>query len=117
LELAGAHPWSALAGELLAWRQAPLRDKKARKELAKQMVEGPPGPGRTTWKAFEAAAAIISAALARRAVERFLSGEPPAQERRPNAALGAGPVVASAETLSARSDYSSMSSASRSKGT
>jgi hypothetical protein len=104
-----------LAGELLAWRQAPLRDKKARKELAKQMVEGPPGPGRTTWKAFEAAAAIMSAALARKAVERFLSGEP-APGPRPNAALGAGAPAASGETLSARPGYSSMSSPSRSKG-
>jgi hypothetical protein len=67
----------SLSEELVRWRHEPLRDKKARKELAKAMVEGPPGPGRTGWKAFEAAAAILSAALARKAVERFLSGEPP----------------------------------------
>ncbi|HEX2221176.1 MAG TPA: hypothetical protein VHK06_01500 [Candidatus Limnocylindria bacterium] len=67
----------ALSEELVKWRHEPLRDRKARKELAKAMVEGPPGPGRTSWKAFEAAAAILSAALARKAVERFLSGEPP----------------------------------------
>ena len=66
-----------LSEELVRWRHEPLRDKKARKELAKAMVEGPPGAGRTGWKAFEAAAAILSAALARKAVERFLSGEPP----------------------------------------
>jgi len=66
-----------LAAELVRWRAEPTKNKKLRKELAKQMVEGPPGPGRTGWKAFEAAAAIISAALARKAVERFLSGEPP----------------------------------------
>lgn len=65
-----------LADELVKWRQEPLKNKKMRKALARQMVEGPPGPGRTRWKAFEAAAAIISAALARKAVERFLSGEP-----------------------------------------
>ncbi len=66
-----------LAEELVKWRQAPLQNRKARKELAKQMVEGPPGPNRTTWKALEAAAAILSAALARKAVERFLSSAPP----------------------------------------
>lgn len=67
----------ALSAELVRWRQDPAKNKKLRKELAKQMVEGPPGPTRSGWKAFEAAAAIISAALARKAVERFLSGEPP----------------------------------------
>lgn len=67
----------ALAEELVKWRQAPLQDRKVRKELAKRMIEGPPGPNRTTWKALEAAAAIVSAALARKAVERFLSAEPP----------------------------------------
>ncbi|MDQ2933676.1 MAG: hypothetical protein M3R49_01625 [Chloroflexota bacterium] len=66
-----------LAAELVRWRHDPVKNKKLRKELAKQMVEGPPGPGRTAWKAFEAAAAIASAALARKAVERFLSGQPP----------------------------------------
>jgi hypothetical protein len=66
-----------LAAELVRWRHDPVKNKKLRKQLAKQMVEGPPGPGRTGWKAFEAAAAIVSAALARKAVERFLSGEPP----------------------------------------
>ena len=65
-----------LAGELLKWRQEPM-NKKARKELAKQMVEGPPGASRTAWKAFEAGAAILTAALARKAVEQFLAGEPP----------------------------------------
>ncbi len=111
-----------LAGELLAWRQAPLRDKKARKELAKQMVEGPPGPGRTTWKAFEAAAAVLSAALARRAVERFLSGEPTTsagatagETRRPNAAVGAEAPAAVRAERDAVSGYSSMSAGTRAK--
>lgn len=105
-----------LAGELLAWRQAPLRDKKARKELAKQLVEGPPGPSRTTWKAAEAAAAIISAALARKAVERFLSGEPTASstgERRPNAAVGAESPADVRQARDEVSGYSSMSARSR----
>ena len=66
-----------LAAELVRWRHDPEKNKKLRKQHAKQMVEGPPGPSRTGWKAFEAAAAIVSAALARKAVERFLSGEPP----------------------------------------
>ena len=113
----------ALAGELLAWRQAPLRDKKARKELAKQMVEGPPGPGRTTWKAFEAAAGILSAALARRAVQRFLSGDPATfaeapttgETRRPNAAVGAEAPATVRGERDAVSGYSSMSAGTRAK--
>ncbi len=67
----------ALAGELTRWRQEPLKNKKARKELAKAMADGPPGPGRTGWKAFEAIATIVAAAAGRKLVERFLSGEPP----------------------------------------
>jgi hypothetical protein len=41
------------------------------------MAEGQPGPSRAAWKALEAAATLISAALARRAVERLLSGDRP----------------------------------------
>lgn len=67
----------ALALELLGWGRDPRNRRKFDKELAKQLAEGPPGANRTAWRAFEAAAAIISAALARKAVERFLSGEPP----------------------------------------
>ncbi len=113
----------ALAGELVRWRQEPLKNKKARQALAKQMVEGPPGPGRAGWKAFEAAAAIVSAALARRAVERFLSGEAAPgstgiggktpDDRRPNAAVGADAPVEIARTRRQLDDYSSMSSKSR----
>jgi hypothetical protein len=66
---------SALVDELQHWRSAPLKNKKARKELAKAMVEGPPGPSRTAWKAAEAALTLLSAALARRAIEQFLTGE------------------------------------------
>jgi hypothetical protein len=67
----------ALAAELTRWRHEPLKNKKARKELAKAMADGPPGPGRAGWKAFEAIATIVAAAAGRKLVERFLSGEPP----------------------------------------
>lgn len=67
----------SLAEELHRWRHDPKRHGKISKKLAEQIAEGPPGPSRTSWRAFEAAAAILSAALARKAVERFLSGEPP----------------------------------------
>ena len=65
-----------LAEELQHWRAEPT-DKKRARQLAKEMAEGRPGPGRTAWKAFEAAATLISAALARRAIERFMSGDKP----------------------------------------
>ena len=67
----------ALAEELARWRHDPRKHGKVSKKLAKQIAEGPPGPQRAAWTAFEAAAAIVTAALARKAVERFLSGEPP----------------------------------------
>jgi hypothetical protein len=66
-----------LSEELVRWRHDPRKHGKISKKLAKQIAEGPPGPQRAAWSAFEAAAAIITAALARKAVERFLSGEPP----------------------------------------
>ena len=58
----------ALVEELARWRHDPIKDKKARKELARAMVDGPPGPSRTAWKAAETAAGLIAAALARRAI-------------------------------------------------
>jgi hypothetical protein len=67
----------SLSEELLRWRHNPRKHGKISKKLAKQIAEGPPGPRRAVWNAFEAGAAIITAALARKAVERFLSGEPP----------------------------------------
>ncbi len=67
----------SLAEELLRWRHDPKRHAKISRKLAKQAAEGPPGPKRAAWNAFEAGAAIITAALARKAVERFLSGEAP----------------------------------------
>jgi hypothetical protein len=66
-----------LATELERWRHDPRKHGKISKKLAKQIAEGPPGPGRSAWTAFEAGAAIVTAALARKVVERFLSGEPP----------------------------------------
>jgi hypothetical protein len=66
-----------LAQELVRWRHDPRKHGKVSKKLAQQIAEGPPGPSRAAWSAFEAGAAIVMAALARKAVERFLSGEPP----------------------------------------
>lgn len=66
-----------LSEELVRWRHNPKKHGKINKKLAKQIAEGPPGPGRAAWTAFEAGAAIVTAALARKVVERFLSGEPP----------------------------------------
>jgi hypothetical protein len=66
-----------LSEELLRWRHDPRKHGKINKKLARQIAEGPPGPQRALWQAFEAGAAILTAALARKAVERFLSGEPP----------------------------------------
>ena len=66
-----------LVEELRRWRRDPIKDRKARKELARQMVDGPPGPARTAWTAAETAMGLVAAALARRAIERFLTAEPP----------------------------------------
>ena len=67
----------SLSEELLRWRHDPKRNAKVSKKMAEEMAKGPAGPKRTAWTAFEAGAAILTAALARKAVERFLSGEPP----------------------------------------
>ena len=67
----------SLAEELARWRHDPSKRSKVSKKLAEEMAKGPAGPKRTAWTAFEAGAAIITAALARKVVERFLSGEPP----------------------------------------
>ena len=66
-----------LSEELQRWRHDPKKHGKISKKLAKQIAEGPPGPRRVARTAFEAGAAIVTAALARKMVERFLSGEPP----------------------------------------
>jgi hypothetical protein len=64
-----------LVEELRRWRRDPVKDRKARKELSRQMVEGPPGPRRTAWNAAETVLTLVAAALARRAVARFLTDE------------------------------------------
>jgi hypothetical protein len=79
-----------LSEELLRWRHDPRKHGKVSKKLAKQIAEGPPGPQRAAWTAFEAGAAIVTAALARKVVERFLSGEPP---------IGIAPPLDAAGTL------------------
>ena len=118
-----------LVEELQRWRHDPIKDKKARQELAKAMVEGPPGPQRTAWKAAEVAAGLISAALARKAIEAFITGEKPTWPNRmkpmnadpgtPAVPAAAGspakPAAKSAAKPSARasdagSGYSSLSS-------
>jgi hypothetical protein len=81
-----------LAQELQRWRHDP-KDRKQARVLAKQMAEGQAGPSRAAWKALEAAATLVSAALARRAIERFLSGDKPmtaAAELAPAHPLGDG---------------------------
>ena len=79
-----------LVEELKRWRRDPIKDKKARKELAKQLVEGPPGPGRAAWNAAETALGLVAAALARKAIQRFLTDEPPAKDRAAAASAATG---------------------------
>jgi hypothetical protein len=68
----------ALAEELVRWRSDPRKFGKVNKKLARQIAEGPPGPKRTIWSAAEAGASILVVALARKAVERLLAGDPDA---------------------------------------
>ncbi|MEX2136208.1 MAG: hypothetical protein WEB29_04490 [Chloroflexota bacterium] len=78
-----------LVEELKRWRRDPIKDKKARKELARRMVEGPPGPGRTAWTAAETALGLVAAAVTRKAIQRFLTDEPPPKDRAAAAAAAA----------------------------
>lgn len=99
--------------ELRRWRRDPIRDRKARKELARQMVEGPPGPQRTAWNVAETALTLVAAALARKAVARFLTDEPAGKG--PGDATAAAPQkeTAKPEAEAAepeRSEYSGWSS-------
>jgi hypothetical protein len=94
----------ALSEELARWRHDPRRHAKLNKKLAKELAEGPPSPGRASWRALEAAATILTAALARRAVERFLSAE-----RTDEPTLASSPAAATAPP-SEPTGYSSMSS-------
>lgn len=114
----------SLSEELVRWRHDPRRHGKISKKLAQQIAEGPPGPQRLMWSAFEAGAAILTAALARKAVERFLSGEPPSGIPPLDAVGTAGGAAkpdpkrakddvtrsSSERAAAARSDYSGMSS-------
>jgi hypothetical protein len=112
----------SLAEELERWRHNPRKHGKVSKKLAKQIAEGPPGPRRAAWNAFEAGAAILTAALARKAVERFLSGEPPSGIA-PLDAVGTAGGAAEPDPRHARNDatrsrgeraeYAGMSSRSR----
>jgi hypothetical protein len=68
---------AGLIDELQHWRHEPLKNKKARKELARAMVEGPPGPSRAIWKATEAALMLVSAGVARRVVDQYVLGRKP----------------------------------------
>ncbi len=86
-----------LVEELRRWRRDPVKDRKARKELARQMVEGPAGPRRTAWTAAETALTLIAAALARKAVARFLTDEPAAERPRTQAAAEAVADVRAAD--------------------
>jgi hypothetical protein len=70
-----------LVDELRRWRRDPIKDKKARRELAKQMVDGPPGPARAAWSTAETVLGLVGAALARKAIQRFLTDEPPVKDR------------------------------------
>ncbi len=106
----------ALAEELHRWRANPRKHGKVSKKLAKQIADGPPGPQRAAWNAFEAAAAIITAALARKAVERFLSGEPPSGHPTLDAVGTIGgaaepdrPKTGNGRAPAPREDYSGMS--------
>jgi hypothetical protein len=113
-----------LAEELERWRHNPRKHGKISKRLAKQIAEGPPGPQRAAWNAFEAGAAILTAALARKAVERFLSGEPPSGHPTLDAVGTAGGAAKpdpkhakddvtkspAERAAAAREDYSGMSS-------
>ena len=69
-----------LVEELKRWRRDPIKDKKARRELAKQMVDGPPGPARAAWTTAETVLGLVGAAVARKAIQRFLTDEPAASQ-------------------------------------
>ena len=102
---------SSLVEELQRWRSAPTKDKKARKELAKAMVEGPPGPSRTAWKAAEAALTLLSAALARRAIEQFLTGG--GRQTTPPPSGEATRAAAKGDAVKTADEYSSFSTQGR----
>jgi hypothetical protein len=107
----GARARNALVEELQRWRRDQLKSRKARRELAKAMVDGPPSPSRAAWKAAEAALTLVSAALARKAVEQFITGgEPPKRE---DGVASATPPAAPADSPGRR-EYSGFSTLGRS---
>jgi hypothetical protein len=97
----------AMVEELRRWRRDPIKDRKARKELARQMVEGPAGPARTAWTAAETALTLVAAALARKAIARFLTDQPAARPTGADASKGAEKTMAADP---ARDEYSGWSS-------
>ncbi len=99
------HVRGPLAEELADWRRHPIKDRKAREALARQMVDGSPGPSRAVWKAAEAALTLLSAAMARRAIERFLTSETPKPRE---AADAAKPGTGSKEAGAAYSGFSGL---------
>jgi hypothetical protein len=101
-----------LVEELRRWRRDPIKDRKARKELARQMVEGPPGPRRTAWTAAETALTLVAAALARKAVARFLTDE----SERPSRGAGGAPTEGAAGAGSTGGDISGPGSTARYSG-
>jgi hypothetical protein len=104
-----------LVEELQRWRQEPLKNKRVRKELAKAMAEGPPGPQRTAWKAAEVAAGLVSAALARKAIEAFITGERPTfGARREGSVTGPLPASVASAVESATKPCAPKGSAARS---
>ena len=87
-----------LVEELRRWRRDPIKDKKARRELARRMVDGPPGPARTAWTTAETVLGLVGAALARKAIQRFLTDEPPAKDRAAAAAAATATRAAAHNT-------------------
>jgi len=106
----------ALVEEIQGWRRDQLKSRKARRELAKAMVDGPPGPSRTAWKAAEAALTLVAAALARKAIEQFITGgtPPAAGGSRASAAKPATAPAAPSDSPGAR-EYSGFSTIGRSE--
>jgi hypothetical protein len=98
----------ALVEEIQGWRRDQLKSRKARRELARAVVDGPPGPSRTAWKAAEAALTLVAAAMARKAIERFVTGGQP-----PGASAAAAPD-APVDSPGAR-EYSGFSTLGRSE--
>lgn len=108
----GGRARNALVEELQGWRRDQLKSRKARRELAKAMVDGPPGASRAAWKAAEAALTLVSAALARKAIEQFITGgEPP---KRQESVASAAPPAAPADSPGRR-EYSGFSTLGRSE--